>query len=205
MSTRRFKPGFIGEETDYTRGNVVPGAAPVLAEKHVVEGEPDGSLVDERRPIAPKPVTPRARNAPPSRLEKPKAKPAMTEEGTDPALCRCIVRFALDAETTARLDTVAQEVGQDASVILGQLRKGVVARLHGILAAGQRPSDKEAGSRADGGGAKVRVNFTLAGEEYARAKSWFDPLGIGDHAMRENMIPTLARLYRDRIRELGKA
>lgn len=204
MSTRRFKPGFIGEETDYTRGNVVPGAAPVLAkEGDAIEVAPNTPIPDETRPIAPKPVTGKARTVPPAPAEK-KARPAIAQEA-GPVICRCIVRFALDADTTRRLDAVAQDVGQDASVILAQLRKSVVSRLHEVLAGGQRPSDRALGTAVEGGGAKVRINFTLTGEEYARARAWFDPLGIGDHAMRENMIPALARLYRERIRDLGKA
>lgn len=200
MSTRRFKPGFIDEETDYTRGNVVPGAAPVRVEPETSEERSSSATIEEARPAAPRAVTKRARDASPALSKKTSSSVAIAREG-EPIVCRCIVRFALDAETTTRLDAVAREVGQDAAVILGQLRKSVVLRLHEVLAAEQRPTgDTPHGSD----GAKVRVNFTLAGEEYVRAKAWFDPLGIGDHAMRENMIPTLAQLYRDRIRELGR-
>lgn len=103
------------------------------------------------------------------------------------------VRVQLGPETTDRLEGVARATGRDVEQLMRHLRKSVAADFRGVLAADAPPAEQA----APVGGASDRLHLVLSDEEYGAAQAFFDPLGFGEHAMRDGMRPVLARLYRD--------
>lgn len=103
------------------------------------------------------------------------------------------VRIQLGQETTERLEGIARATGRDMEQLVRHLRKSVATEFRGVLAAGEPPTDHA----APVGGASDRLHLVLSDAEYGAAQAFFDPLGFGDHAMRDGMRPVLARLYQD--------
>lgn len=101
------------------------------------------------------------------------------------------VRLHLGQETTERLEGLARTTGRDMQQLVRHLRRSVAADFRSVLAADAAPKDTQSPSA----GASDRLHLVLSDQEYAAARTFFDPLGFGDHAMRDGMRPVLARLY----------
>ena len=155
------------------------------------EAKPDDPQLETVQQTAPQP-------------EKPKAEPrkvSLSRSPADAAGKHAVnVRVHLGTDTTTRLEAVAQQTGRDLQQLVGYMRKSVAADFRAVLAEKQPPPD----AKSPSDGMTDRMHLVLSDDEYATAQILFDPLGFGDHAMRDGMRPVLARLYREWTLKIAK-
>ena len=192
--TTKHRPSFIGRDPAYTgpppalrpAAQRADDPAPPLAVPPVEKtAEPSG-------PAAAKPRQPRPRGPSRSGQDAPRA-PAFD------GACRLNVHVRLGERATAHLETLAQSSGESPEQLLRYLRHDLVADLRALLATDARA----AYATPPRVGASVRIQLTLHGEDYRRARQWLDPLGIGDHVLRGRLQGVLTSLLQDRIDTLA--
>lgn len=190
--TTKHRPSFIGRDPAYT------GPPPALrrAAQPADDPAPPPEALTADEPVGPSPqrvATPRPpRSQGPSR---PRPEAPLAPDGA----CRLNVQIRLGESATTRLEALARDSGESPEQVLRYLRKDAARALRALLATDARPSYP----RPPRVGAAVRVQLSLQGEDYRRARQWLDPLGIGDQVLRDRLRFVLAGLLQDRIDALA--
>lgn len=190
MKVKARRKSFIGLDPGLTDP---PAASEVQHSEHpaALEAKLGDPQPEPTRQAAPEPERPKAR---PRKAKRP-------HPSTDQAGKHAVnVRVHLGTDTTTRLEAVAQQTGRDVHQLVGYMRKSVAADFRAVLAEGRSPLD----TKSPSDGMTDRMHIVLSDDEYATAQSLFDPLGFGDHAMRDGMRPVLARLYHEWTLKIAK-
>lgn len=191
--TTKHRPSFIGRDPAYTGPH--PASRPVAQPADDMAPPPAAPPADaEADPSRPSAApTPR-----PQRSTQPRPEASHASAPASDGACRINAKVHLGESATAHLETIARDTGESPEQLLRYLRQDVASALRALLATDTRPA-YPAPPRV---GASVRVQLSLRDEDYRRARQWLDPLGIGDHVLRDRLRPVLAALFQERVKRL---